>query len=112
MGKRHDHDVAGGVGESVEADEAVLSAKNEAPCLFGLRGTLSVGDSEVDGGDEVAEDAAKITGPGAKACGDAGAHRSVRRRDVGKAPGSPEVIHYWGHRPKQYRRVGRKPLSA
>ena len=89
----HHHQVAGGVGVGVEADKAVLSAQNEAAGGFGLVWTHAVGYGEVDGGDQVAEDAAQVAGPGGEARGNAGARSAFRCGDVGIAPGGPEMVH-------------------
>ena len=89
----HDHDVAGGIGVGVETDKAVLSSQDEAACGFGLVDAHAVGDGVIDGGDEVAEDAAEVAGPGGEAFWDAGAYGGVRRGDVGITPGTPEMIH-------------------
>ena len=56
----HDHDMARGVGIGIEADEAVLCAQDEPAGGFSLIGAGAVGDGEVDGGNEVAEDAVQI----------------------------------------------------
>src|SRR5579863_1449458 len=93
MREGYDHDVAGGVGVGVEADVAVLAAMDEAAGSFRLVGAHAVGDGEVDGGNEVAEDAAEVSRPCGQAVGNAGARLGLRRSDVGIAPGSPEMIH-------------------
>ena len=93
VGVGHDHDVAGGIGECIETDEAVLAAQDEAAGGLGLVWIHAVGDGEVDGGDQVAEDAAMVAGPGGKARRNAGACGILRRGDVGKTPGGPEIVH-------------------
>ena len=93
VGVGHDHDVARGVGEGVEADEAVFSAMDEAAGGFGLIRTHAIRDGEVDAGDEVAKDAAEVARPGGEARGNAGARCGFRRGDVGIAPGCPEMVH-------------------
>ena len=89
----HGHHVAGGVWVRIEADEAVLSAKDEPARGLGLLRGHSVGDGEVDRSNQVTENAAQVAGPGCQALGNAGAHRGFRRGDIGKAPGTPEMIH-------------------
>ena len=93
VGVGHDHDVAGGIREGVEADKTVLSAVDEAAGGLGLAWIHAVGNGEVDGSDEVAEDAAEVAGPGGKAGRNAGARGIFRRGDVGKAPRGPEIVH-------------------
>ena len=88
-----DHDVTGGVGEGVEADEAVDSAVNDAGGGFGDRGWGAAGDGVVDGGEQVAEDAAGVAGPGGEAGWDATAHAFIGGGDVTVAPWGPEQIH-------------------
>ena len=93
MGEGHDHDVAGGIGIGVEADVAMLAAMNQAASHLSLVRTHPVRDGEVDGSDEVAEDAAEISGPRGESSGHARTRLGFRRCDVGIAPGGPEMIH-------------------
>jgi len=53
----------------------------------------SVGDGVIDGGEEVAENAAQVAGPAAEAGWDAGADGLICRGDILIAPGCPDVIH-------------------
>jgi hypothetical protein len=46
----------------------------------------------VNGGDEVAKDAAVVALPGGKGFRNSGAHGAIGGGDVGEAPGTPEVI--------------------
>ena len=70
-----------------------FAAENKAAGGFGLVAGHAVGDGVVNGGDEVAEDAAQVAGPGIESLGNAGAHGAIRRGDVSKTPGSPEMVH-------------------
>ena len=89
----HDHDVARGVGKGVEADEAMFGAHDQPAGSFGLVAGHSLQNGVVDGGDEVAEDAAQVAGPGIERLRNARAHGAIRRCDVSKTPGSPEMVH-------------------
>ena len=89
----NDHDVAGGVGIGIEADEAGGSAQDQAGCLLGFVDRGSVGDGVIDGGEEVAENAAEVAGPAAEAGRDAGTDGLICRGDILIAPGCPELIH-------------------
>ena len=73
---------------------------------FSLVAIHAVGDGVVDGGDEVAEDAAQVAGPGVESLGNARAHGVVRRSDVRKTPGSPEMVHCEARSRFQYREDG------
>ena len=74
---RDDHDVAGVVGEGVEADIGVRRAENYASGTVGFVGGHAVGDGIVGGGEEVAEDAVFVAGPGFESRWDAGASGGV-----------------------------------
>lgn len=91
----HHHYVAGGVRVCVQADKAMLAAQNETAGGFSFSRFHAVGDGIVNGGDQVAEDAMVVAGPGRKARRNAGPCGIVRRCDVGIAPGSKELIHRW-----------------
>jgi len=71
----------------------MLPAQDQASRCLGLVWNHAIGDSEVDGGDQVAEDAAQVAGPGGQARWNAGARGVIRRGDVGKTPGGPEMVH-------------------
>jgi len=56
----HDENVAGGVGEAIEADITVNAAMDDEGCLLGILGGEAAGDGVIDGGEHVAEDAVFI----------------------------------------------------
>jgi hypothetical protein len=111
MRVRHHHDVARGVGECIKADEAMFAAENQPAGGFGLVAGHAVVDGVVDGGHEVAEDAAQVARPRIERLGHARAHRAIRRSDVGKTPGSPKMIHCTARCRYQYR-DGRGQVSV
>ena len=104
----HDENVAGGVGEAIEADITVNAAMDDEGCLLGILGGEAAGDGVIDGGEHVAEDAVFI-GKGRNGNGWSGgifvgepwfegggyAFEALGDGvgDVGVAPGSPEAIH-------------------
>jgi hypothetical protein len=89
----HHHHVARGVREGVQADHAVLAAQDQPAGGFGLLRLHAVGDGVVNRGDQIAEDAVVIAGPGREAGRNAGARVARGVGDVGVAPGSPEKVH-------------------
>jgi len=103
---RDDHDMAGCIGIGVEADEAVFAAEDEAGGHFGLVAVFTVGNGVVDGGDEVAEDAAEVAWPVFEAAGNSGANGFFGVGDVAIAPGSPEQIHIGEYREWRERNWG------
>jgi len=83
MAAGDDEDVARGVGEGVEAEEAGGPADQQVRVLFGVVAGHAVRDGVVHGGDHVAEDAMRVFGagvrPGAERGGNTGAGGVLRR---------------------------------
>ena len=92
-----DEDVACGVREGVEAEEAGGFAGKDVGGLLGVFSGHALVDGVVDGGDHVAEDAVVILGAGhgprIERGGYTGAGGVFGAADVVVAPGSPETIH-------------------
>jgi len=93
VGIGHGQYMAAGVGVGVEADEAMFRAQDQATGGFGLIWTHAVGDGEVDGSNEVAENTSHVARPSGQFGRNAGARIGIRRGDVGIAPGCKEKIH-------------------
>jgi len=98
----NDEDVAGGVGEGVETEEAGGLACQDVGGLLGLLGGHAVGDRVVDRCDQVTEDAVAMmvagfvgreARPGVEGCRNAGAGGVFGAADVVVAPRGPETIH-------------------
>jgi hypothetical protein len=94
----HDHDMARGVGVSVETHEAVQAAMDDVNGLLGGLALHSVCDGVVDRGNHVAEDAVLVVGigrrPSVERGGDTGAGLRVSAGDIAIAPRRPETIHW------------------
>ena len=90
-----EQDVAAGIREAVEADEAGFEAGDDEAGSFGGFGeTAIVCDSPLDGADEIAEDAVLIgVRPGFELGRNALACLGRGTGDIAVAPGSPEAIH-------------------
>ena len=93
MRVRNDHDVAGGVGKCVEADKAGVAAVDDVRCGVGSGGVHAGLRGVIGRGDEIAEDAAVIAGPGSKRGRHALAGIGRVSGDVVVAPGCPEIVH-------------------
>src|SRR5690349_16270831 len=88
----------GGVGVSVQADEAGLTTVDDVRCAVGFLRRHAMGDGVVGRSEQVAEDTMLVFGrwPAGELGWHPGARLRVTAGDVGVAPGSPEVIHSQG----------------
>ena len=71
----------------------MFTAQDEPAGTLGLIATHAVGDGEVDGSNEVAENTSEIARPSGQTRRNAGASIGFRRGYVGIAPGGKENIH-------------------
>ena len=94
VGIRHDHDVAGRVGESIQADKAMLRPQHDIGCTVRLHRGAPLLDREPGGGNQVTKDAVTVTGPGSQRLGHAFAPACrIGIDQVSVTPGRPQVVH-------------------
>ncbi len=95
---RNHHNVAGIVGEAVEAHKDLPAAADQQRCPFRLIGSHAMRDGVVRGEQEIAENTVPILRPGTELRGHTLAGIGVFARrlfagDVAVPPGCPEVFH-------------------
>src|SRR5664279_5563031 len=92
---RNDHYVAAGVGINVQTDEGTLAAMDEISSAIRVIRRHALSDRMVGGGNQVAENTVFVSRPTRQLL----RHSLplillVHFRDIGIAPGCPEVIHF------------------